>query len=162
MAESPNAVQERERAYQAALRLLAYRPRTQRELAQRLGRRFSGEAVQTALARLQERGYIDDDAYAREWRRSREERRPRSAALVRRELLERGVPQEMAEAAVEGMDDGDNALRAAQRHLNRVVSLDYPVFYRRLTAYLRRRGFPQDVVRHTVQRVWEEREDLGA
>ncbi len=112
--------------------------------------------------RLEERGYLDDAAFAQEWRRSREARRPRGASLVRRELVQRGVSHEAAEDAVAGMDDAGNAYRAAQHHLKALANLDRTAFYRRLSAYLRRRGFPGDVVRHTVQRVWEEQGDVGA
>ncbi|MBI4338727.1 MAG: regulatory protein RecX [Chloroflexi bacterium] len=151
-----------DRAYQAGLRLLAYRARGRRELAQRLARRFAASAVQEAVAQLEANGYLDDAAFAQEWRRAREAHRPRGASLVRQELRGHGVSREVADAAVQGMDDAENAYRAAQRHLKAMAGLDYPAFHRRLAAYLRRRGFPPDVVRHTVGRVWEEQAAQGA
>jgi len=150
-----------ERAYQFALRLLAYRARSRRELAQRLSARFPQEAIASALSLLEEHGYLNDAAFAQEWRRSREAHRPRSASLVRRELAQHGVPSEVAQAAVEGMDDIENAYRAAQHHAKALAKLDYVTFARRLTAYLLRRGFPSDVVRRTVLRVWEGRGNVG-
>ncbi|MBI4197747.1 MAG: RecX family transcriptional regulator [Chloroflexi bacterium] len=160
--DTPQDKPQTEQAYQLGLRLLSYRARSRRELAQRLARRFPEAAVQEALAQLEAGGYLDDAAFAQQWRRSREAHRPRGAALVRQELRAHGVSREVAEAAVQDMDDAENAYRAAQRHLKALAGLDYPAFHRRLSAYLRRRGFPQDVVRHTVGRVWEEREGVGA
>ncbi|MBI4311564.1 MAG: regulatory protein RecX [Chloroflexi bacterium] len=145
-----------DRAYQAGLRLLSYRARSRRELAQRLARRFPQAAVGEAIAQLEAHGYLDDTAFAQEWRRAREAHRPRSASLVKRELLGHGVPRETAESAVAGMDDDAGAYQAAQRRLKALAGLDAATFQRRLGDFLRRRGFGSDVVRHTVQRLWEE------
>jgi regulatory protein len=147
---------EREQAYQAGLRLLSYRARSRRELTQRLARRFSASAVHEALAQLEAHGYLDDAAFAQAWRTSREVHRPRSASLVRRELVHHGVPRETAEATVDGMDDEANAYQSARRRVKALASLEEATFRRRLTDYLRRRGFPYAVASMTVDRVWRE------
>ncbi|MBI2170873.1 MAG: regulatory protein RecX [Chloroflexi bacterium] len=147
---------EQEQTYQAGLRLLSYRARSRRELAQRLARRFSPSAIQEALAQLEAHGYLDDAAFAQAWRRTREAHRPRSASLVRRELIHHGVPRETAEATVDGMDDEANAYQAAHRRVKALAGLEEATFRRRLTDYLRRRGFPYAVASMTVDRVWRE------
>ncbi len=148
-----------ERAYQAGLRFLAYRPRSRQEVRQRLARRFSADVVQEAVARLEERDYLNDAAFARFWRDSREAHRPRSAALIRRELQQRGVARELAEDAVAGLDDDDSAYRAGRRRLRTQQGVDETTFRRRLGDYLRRRGFSGGVARRTVERLWLEREE---
>ena len=152
------ASSEAERAYQAGLRFLAYRARSRQEVRQRLARRFSGSAVQQAVARLEERGHLDDTTFARFWRQSRETHRPRSAFLIRRELEQRGVARELAEAAVVGLDDEDSAYRAGRRRLRALQGVDEATFRRRLGEFLRRRGFTLAVARRTVERLWRERE----
>lgn len=151
-------IPEDERAYGAGLRLLSYRPRSFSEVRQRLARRFTTGAVNQALARLTERGYLDDAAFARFWRENREAHRPRGALLIKQELLQRGVAREVAEAATEGMDDGGNAYRAGLGRLRAMRGLDEATFHRRMGDYLRRRGFNYGLARRTVQRLWEERE----
>ncbi len=150
-------IPEDERAYGAGLRLLSYRPRSRDEVRQRLARRFTTEAVNQALARLMEQGYLDDAAFARFWRENREAHRPRGVFLIKRELLQRGVARGVVEAATEGMDDGDSAYRAGLGRLRAMRGLDEATFRRRLGDYLRRRGFPHGVAQRTVQRLWEER-----
>ena len=86
-----------QRAVLAGLRFISYRPRSREEVRRRLGRRFGVATV--------EQGYLDDVAFARSWCESRVAHRTRSAALIRRELLERGVGREVAEEAVAGLDD---------------------------------------------------------
>ncbi|MEE8443121.1 MAG: regulatory protein RecX [Dehalococcoidia bacterium] len=147
-----------ERAYSTALRFLAYRPRSHQEVRKRLARRFPAHAVQQALERLKERNYLDDAAFARFWRESREAHQPRSAAFIRRELEQRGVVRELAEDAVAGLDDDDSAYRAGHRRLRALQGLDEVTFHRRLGDYLRRRGFSFGVVRTTLKLLWEERE----
>ena len=145
----------------AAQRLLAYRPRSEAEVRTRLSRRFPPCAVDGALDSLKRAGLVDDDAFARLWTDSRVSHRPRSAALIRRELLEKGVSRETAEAATEGVDDAENAYRAGLRWLPSLAAADYDTFRRRLWGRLERRGFPQSLIRETVARLWEERGGEG-
>ena len=148
----PDSVDLIDRAMQAGLRFISFRPRSKEEVRRRLGQRFDPHTVEQALARLEERSYLDDSAFARLWRESREAHRPRSAALIRRELVERGVPREVAQEAVAGLDDDASAYRAGQERLRSLQGLDYVAFRRRLEGYLKRRGFGASVIRRTVDR----------
>ena len=152
MARMPGSDDLIERATQAGLRLISYRPRTREEVRRRLEPRFAPTTVEQALARLEEQGYLDDAAFARLWRESRDAHRPRSAALIRRELVERGVSREVAQEAVADLDDDANAYRAGQGRLRSLEGLDYVAFRRRLESYLKRRGFSASVIRRTVDR----------
>ena len=144
------------RAFRAGLRFVSYRPRSRQETRRRLGRRFGERAVELALARLEEQGYINDATFARSWRESREAHRPRSAGLIRRELAQHGVGREVAEEAVAGLDDDANAYRAGLGRMRSLGGLDHVTFRRRLEGYLTRRGFGTGVVRGTVERLWRE------
>ncbi|MFQ5860155.1 MAG: regulatory protein RecX [Dehalococcoidia bacterium] len=146
----------------AALRLLSYRPRGQEELRRRLLRRFPQEAVEPVLAQLQQQGLLDDAAFARFWQESRERSRPRSALLVRQELLRLGVDRETADAAVAGLDDEENAYRAGAKLLRSVRAADYEEFRRQLFPRLQRRGFSPAVIRQATARLWEERQQAEA
>ena len=144
------------KAFRAGLRFISYRPRSRQEIRRRLGRRFGERAVEQALARLEEQGYINDATFARSWRESREAHRPRSAGLIRRELAQRGVGREVAEEAVAGLDDDANAYRAGLGRMRSLTGLDYVTFRRRLEGYLTRRGFGTAIVRRAVERLWRE------
>ena len=108
------------------------------------------------LQRLEQQGLLDDAAFAQEWRRSREQSRPRSALLVRRELLQRGVDYAVADAAVEGMDDEEAAQRAARGYLRHLRHLDQSRTDRRMWAYLQRRGFSPSVTQRTMRLLAQE------
>ncbi len=88
-------------AQNAALALLAVRPRARRELVNRLRRKGHDEAgIEAALRNLERLGYIDDAAFAQAWVRDRLRLRPRGVRGLVAELLRMGVTQDTAHAAV--------------------------------------------------------------
>ena len=100
-------------ALDAALRFLSYRPRSEAEVRRRLARRFPGPSVDNAIATLREQGLLDDAAFAQFWRQNRERSRPKGASAMKWELLRMGVSREVADDALEGLDEDENAYRAA-------------------------------------------------
>ena len=147
----------RRSALQSALRLLSYRPRSERELRDRLARKeFGKAAIDGALSRLRELGYLDDTAFARFWTETRQASRPRSRRLLANELRRRGVAQSTAEEATAEISDEEAAYQAASRRLRSLGGLEYRRFRERLGGFLTRRGFSYDVSRHTIDRCWAE------
>ncbi len=102
---------------------------------------------------------MDDAAFARAWRNSRECHAPRSSFMIRQELFQRGVKGEVAEKALEGLDEADMAQRVGVKFLRRLASLDRCTFYTRMMGYLRRRGFNYRISADTTQRLWQELTD---
>ena len=151
----------RERAVAHALRFLSSRPRSEQEVRRRLQRTHDSSAVEHAIERLHELGLLDDAAFARAWSRSRADHRPRSAAMIRRELQAKGVEREVAQTSVEPLDDRESAYRAGLRWLPALVNADYYTFRRRMWGRLHRRGFAQALIREAVARLWEERSGGG-
>jgi regulatory protein len=150
--------EERLSAVNAALRFLAYRPRSQDEVRLRLRRKgFSPALVVATLEQLVERGLLDDSAFARFWVENRTAFRPRSARLLSMELRRKGVPVETAHEALLELNEEDDAYRAARKKAESAQSEDYRVFRERIGSYLRRRGYSYDLAARTVDRLWQER-----
>jgi regulatory protein len=147
-------------AYEGALGFLSYRPRSHAEVEAYLARRKSSPAVtQTVIARLAAAGLVDDDAFARYWVENRESFRPRGRRALRFELRRKGVADAVVESAMSEIDERESAYRAAQNHAERLSSLEYQMFRRRLEGFLQRRGFGYEVVKETVARLWRELHD---
>ena len=140
----------RQRARAAALRFIAYRPRTEAEVRDRLRRRFTEPVVADAIASLRALDLLNDAKFAREWTESRSARRPRSARAITRELLAKGVAETVA-----SMDDA--GYRAGQKYAKTSTRLDVATFQRRLLAYLQRRSFSQAVCRRVIMKLTAER-----
>ncbi len=147
-----------QRCLNAAMLYLSYRPRSESELRERLGRRgFDRDNVEVVLARLKELGLVDDTAFAQFWKDNREAFKPRSQWLTRLELRRKGIASDVIEQVVDVIDDEDSAYRAAQGKARSLPLSDYQGFKRRLGEYLRRRGFSYEVINHTVEKIWQER-----
>ena len=150
-------------AMESALRLLAMGPRSEHDLRERLGRRrgFRHEAVDAAIQRMRELGYLNDSAFARFWVESRQAGTPRSRRALAFELNRKGVGREEQESALEDVSDTDAAYDAAQRRLRALSGADRQTFERRLGSFLNSRGFGYGVARATIQRCWTERNEAA-
>lgn len=141
-----------------ALRLLTTRPRTVAELRALLASRFGTSTVEHTLGRLQSEGLLNDVDFARQWRSSRERRKPRSVSMIERELRSKGVAEEIVSDALEGYDSSDAAYRAAAKYARKQKENSRATFDRRVRAFLERRGFESAIIRQTLQQLREELE----
>jgi regulatory protein len=156
--ESQDRVQ---RCFNAALRLLGYRPRSEKEIRQRLQRHgFDGEYLNKAIDRLKEQGLVDDIAFARFWKDNRETFSPRSRRMTKLELRRKGLSSDIIEQVIGEIDDGESAYRAAVKRAPRLAGTDYQDFRRRLGAYLGRRGFSYSIIKEITEKVWQEKTTL--
>ena len=144
--------------YDAALRYLGYRPRSEYEIRQRLYQRgFDNNSIKAALPRLKEQGLIDDNDFARFWRDNRQSFSPRSQWLTRLELKQKRVPDEIIEQVVNTIDDVKNAYSVAKVKAHSLTQCDYQSFRRRLGDHLKRRGFSYGIIIKTIEQLWQER-----
>lgn len=151
------AAERRRMALDAAVTMLARRPRSEREVRQRLARRkFEPALIDETLRKLHDAKLLDDAAYARSWTESRDRMSPRGRRLLVQELRAHGVDAAVAADAAAGVSDADAAYRVASRRLRSLAGLDYQSFRGRLSALLQRRGFGWEICKTTVERCWRE------
>jgi regulatory protein len=145
------------RAYDAALRFLGARPRSEREIRDRLARHeFDRTVVDRVIERLRRIQLVDDAAFAEYWVEQRATHRPRGARLLKQELRQKGVSQDVLADALPSEDDDEGAYRAAQRKATSLRALDERTFKQRLGAFLQRRGYGYETIRPVVARLWQE------
>lgn len=154
-----------DKAFQAALRLLEQRHRSEAELRTRLTRKeYAPTAIDHAIERLAQLGLVDDAAFARRWVENRQASRPRGAGALRDELRRKGIAPDLAASVLSDEaligDEGARALELARAALHKYAgAADRNAFTRRLGGFLQRRGFGFDVIRPIVDQLWAE---LGA
>ena len=89
------------------------RERTEHELREHLLRRdVQPEVAEEALAELGRDGYVDDRRFARLFTQDKSDLEQWGSERIRRALLDRGVPPEVAEGALAGEDGADELDRA--------------------------------------------------
>jgi len=147
-------------ALDRALNALSTRARGSRELEQWLCKKgLPAEAISDAVARLAERGLIDDGAFARGFARARAVNRGQSRRRIEAELSRRGIARDVAAAAVrevfaaEAIDELVQAEAAAATKLRSLASLDLQVRRRRLFGFLARRGYSSEIISKLVRKL---------
>jgi regulatory protein len=153
-----------EMAYDKSLKYLAYRPRSTAEVRRYLKEKAVSEQVSERVAgRLREAGLLDDRAFAEFWVENRETFRPRGRRLLRQELRQKGIDEELVAEVVSSLDEDSSAYRAAVKQAPKYARLDDEGFRQKMSSFLRRRGFDYEVVREAVSRLLQQRggEEMG-
>lgn len=143
-------------AREAALHLLAVRPRSAVELARRLRMKGYGpDVAEEVIGRLRELGMIDDAVFAGMLARDRVRLRPQGSRRLANELRQKGVDEETARTAIretmegEQTDERELARRACAKWKPRAGE-EPERARRRLHGFLARRGFDGDVIREVM------------
>ena len=145
-------------AFQKAIKLLDYRPRTGHEIRQKLQQKgFESGQIDQVMERLISANLIQDGKFAASWVESRNQFRPSSQRVLRYELRSKGIDEEIIEEALKGSaEDLELAQRAAQKMVRRLTNLDWQEFRKKLSAFLARRGFSYETVARVVKTSWDE------
>ncbi len=154
---TPKSATQQQSPLDVAYRYLSYRPRSEFEMGVWLERKgFGRRTIESTLLTLRAKGLLDDLAFARFWRESRESSSPRSRAALRSELRQKGIDPDVVAEALDGVDEEATAYRAVQKKAAKLATVDHDDFRTRLSAVLKRRGFSYEVTEHTVNRLWQE------
>lgn len=138
---------ERQRAYDQAVRFLSYRPRSRSEMTHYLrGKHLDESVIDEILERLTQAGYLDDEAFARFWVENRNCFRPRSRRALEYELRQKGLSRQVIVQALGGLDDEAAAWQAVRRLLPRWSALDDDRLHQKIAGFLGRRGFGYEVI----------------
>jgi regulatory protein len=145
--------------YDRALNMLAFQPRSARDLRRRLVLKGEEPALaDAAVARLLERGLLDDADYARQLTRSKVLGGGVSKRRVQQELFKKGVARETADAAIaevyedEQVDEQSLVDDAARKKARSLSKLDPETRRRRLYGFLARKGYDGDKIRGAMRR----------
>jgi len=158
----------------AAARFLEARQRSVAEVRRRLTTAgYQAPLVESAITRLRELGYLDDDAFSRSWVESRDRARPRGEHALRRELQLKGVDNAIIAAVLDdrriGDGEGDEepvdvdraaADRLLERHARALARVpDLRARRQRAYALLARNGFDPTTAADVARRYIDEASD---
>lgn len=136
-----------------ALRLLAVRQRSRRELETRLvAAGFERVEVREELDRLESVGLVDDERFALEFAEHAATRRLSGRRAVTSSLGAKGVARDIIDRAL-GEVGGDEEARAAdlaRTRATRLMGLPPETAFRRLFSFLVRRGYDSALARRAA------------
>ncbi len=140
-------------ALNAAVRLLAVRSRSTKEISTRLEERgYMDDTVEMVLYKLETNDLLNDERFAAEWARDRAARKLGKRRIIA-ELREKGVSPEIAERTVNNLDteEYDSAGAAlALKLLSRYADREAKDTINKVMAAMARRGYGYDEAREAV------------
>ncbi|RWR14201.1 RecX family transcriptional regulator [Microbacterium enclense] len=103
--------------------------------------------IEEVVTKFVDLGYLDDEAFAEQLAMSAVERRGQGRRAVVQTLRKRGIPRDVADAAIAELpdDDAERALEFARSKARSVGGKDYDASLRRLAGQLARRGYSSSV-----------------
>ena len=142
-----------------ALKLLSYRSRSRSEVIERLKKRgFIHQEAEKTIHYLQDRGFIDDRALAKELFTNAVERRSLGRMGIRAFLGRRRIDKELINETISSHTrdmEMESAARFTRKRVENLKSYPEDVKKRRIRAALHRRGFSAEIIRAAVKTVLE-------
>ncbi|MDP6457005.1 MAG: RecX family transcriptional regulator [Candidatus Marinimicrobia bacterium] len=141
--------EELQKMREAAANLLSYRPRSVKEMSDRLIRKgWEKEPVEQIIGELKEKRYLEDREFATIFARDRVKNKCLGSLALKSELFKKGVSKEIIAEAVAEIYEAHPPGTLIERLLRkRKISKETPISAKekqRLVAMLRRKGFTWD------------------
>ena len=142
-----------------AFLLLKFRPRSENEIRQRLKKKkFNSEIIESTVSFLKDKGFIDDNYFAKTWIESRI-KKPLGIRRLKAELSIKGINKEIIDTQIneikKSYPEEDIVGGIAQDRLNKLKGCDPQKAKQRVYAYLLRRGFSPETVIDTLTKIKE-------
>lgn len=142
-------------------RLLRYRPRSSKELCERLKQRKVDQAViDKIIENFKRRRLLDDKRFARLWALNRIGDKPSSLTMIKQELAIKGIETEVIDDTLgqikQDFDEYEIAKGLAEKKVRLLTSLNKMKAKRRLFDYLKRRGFSSDIIFKVLNEILED------
>jgi regulatory protein len=152
------AYDERRTAKERALRLLAHRDRSEKEIIDRLKLLgYNKEVIAWVLEELQRLKYIDDERFAINFVKTKMLIKPLGEFAIRRELSQKGINENFIDQAVatafRDKDEFTIAQQLAERQLEKNKNLEQAKRLKKVTDFLLRRGFNWDIIREVIENI---------
>lgn len=148
------------RAKNIAINYLSYRPRSSKEVTFHLTKKgFEDECAESVTRHLQSIKMIDDDRFAYAFVCDRLKKKPTGQALLRQQLLSKGISSEMTHKVltelVSPQSQQASALQAAKRKIqltqHAAKKIDAEKRKKRILDFLLRRGFSYEIALKTIR-----------
>lgn len=141
--------EEQKKANDYAVNLLSYRPRSQKEIEDKMKQKgYDREVIDEAIKWLIGYNLINDKDFAKEYILSKSKKY--GSKRMKIELSRKGVDEEIINEIINEEIDYDKeysiALECAKKKLKAYEGDERNTIYRKLASYLQRRGFSYDII----------------
>ncbi len=131
-------------------KLFSFRPRSEKELRERLNRRgYNSAVIDRVITEYKQKGSLNDERFAKLWGLSRLQSKPSSLLKIKHELTLKGIDPQTTENVLgelkEDFDEYETAKALAEKRKYVLAGVDKLKAKKRLFDYLKRRGFSSDI-----------------
>lgn len=155
------------------LRFLSYRSRSEKEVLDYLQKKQTPYEIQSAIMDfLKERRFVNDEEFARGWIDQRLRSRPKSIRMLKLELKNKGISEDIATKAIssfqfsisndleqQGVNDLDTAKKLVSKKIERYRHLPKQELYQKLGGFLGRKGFDWETIKKAIDYVIARKND---
>ncbi|HUD44057.1 MAG TPA: RecX family transcriptional regulator [Patescibacteria group bacterium] len=163
-----------ERYLLSAYRFLNYRLRSEKEVRDNLlKKKASPEVIEKIISKLKEQRFLNDETFARMWVESRSRTKPRSHYLLKLELRQKGINDEIIEKILnneqrakskdeiffsekEIPSDIELAKSLVEKKIKKYKGLQRQEIYQKLGGVLGRKGFSWCIIKRCIDDALDE------
>ena len=147
--------------YNFTLRFLSYRPRSEKEVRDKLkAKQVEFDVIEKIIAKLKEKKFINDEEFARGWTENRIRFKPRSLRLIKIELKQKGIGEDIVNKMINDkglmVNDLESAKKLVQKRIEKIKSLSRQEIYEKLGRFLNSKGFSWDTIKKSIDEILKE------
>ncbi len=144
--------------YNKALKFLSYRPRSEKEIRDKLkSKKASDSMIQIILTKLKDQKFVNDEEFTKWWIEQRITFKPRSVRLIKMELKQKGIGQELIDSTFDNLqltiNDLESAKKLIQKRLNKYKNLSREEKFQKVSRFLASKGFNYDVIKEIFKEI---------
>jgi len=147
-------------AFNAAYRLIKYRDRSAKEMAERLRKKgFYDDVCGNVIAELKRLGYLDDMRFAKALAEDVLRFKPAGIEFIRSKLRSKGISADIADSVISGVKEGYNereaAYKLAVKRADKMINISTDKAKQRIYGILARRRFERDTILEILDKIYD-------
>lgn len=141
---------ESDAAFNKALNYLGPCARTEKQLRENLSKKFNSKAVDAAINKLSDYGYINDESYAKQFVSFNSSNKGK--LLLKKQMIERGVSNKDVESALDAIESEREAIERCAAKFVRGREIDIKLLAQ-LNRHLISRGFSFEDINRIISQL---------
>lgn len=160
-----------EKYYNYSLRFLSYRPRSEKELKDKLKfKKVEPLIIEQIIIKLKEQNFLNDEEFTKWWIEQRTTFKVQGLNLIKLELMQKGIQKEVIENQISKilaeqdpalqdkssiLNERENAKKLIERKMERLKDLPRQEVYQKIGSFLARRGFDMDTIHSLIDEFYK-------
>ena len=152
--------------FDASLRFLSYRPRSEKEVKDFLAKKTArvenikfteasqSPVISQIITRLKQQSFLDDEEFAEWWVKARTSSQPKGPYLIKRELAGKGIDKDIIEKAISKIKNqtelGRNVIEKKIKIWKKLTNLELK---KKVYEHLARRGFDSKTINEVIAQI---------